>query len=147
MLKPIAIFCLLEVSLLPLATFAGSLDAVRCCQGGKHSRQAVVLACQVALAMLGAREELVEVSHSDQQMFFSRVSLPEETWVSTPLLAGAGTVGEAGAGCIPYTTNQPLNWSISAQRRYVCGLGCSPQPARPGTSSRLEQTPPCTGLG
>lgn len=38
MLKPTAIFCLLEVSLLPLAPFAGSLDVVCCHQGGKLSR-------------------------------------------------------------------------------------------------------------
>ena len=86
----------------------------------------MVLAYQAALAVLGAEEELVQVSHSDQQMLFMRMCLPGETWVSSQLTAGAGAVGEAGAGCVPYTMSQPLNRSISTRHRYVCGLGEQP---------------------
>lgn len=86
----------------------------------------MVLAHQAALAMLGAEEEPVQVSYSDQQMLFMRLCLPGETWVSSQLTAGAGAEGEAAAGCIPYTTGQPLNWIISTQHRYVCGLGEQP---------------------
>jgi len=119
MLKRTAIFCSLAVSLLPLATFAGSLNTVHCCQGGKQGGQAVVLACQVALPVRGDRKELAEVSHSDQQMLFTRASLPGQTWVRSQLAAGA--VGE-----VPYTTSLPLKWSILTRHRYVCGLGEQP---------------------